>query len=54
MVCNLIPEMLDSLPRNENGECPLKVGFLTYGHTISFFNLCEELSQPQMMVSLQF
>jgi protein transport protein SEC24 len=50
MVCALIPQMLDSLPRDENGVCPLKVGFLTYGHTISFFNLSETLTQPQMMV----
>ena len=50
MVCQTIPQILDTLPRDEAGNCPLKVGFLTYGHTISFFNLSEELSQPQMMV----
>ena len=51
MVCALIPSMLDNLPRDDEGKCPIKVGFLTYGHTISFFNLSEELSQPQMMVT---
>ncbi|CAG5086922.1 Oidioi.mRNA.OKI2018_I69.PAR.g11404.t1.cds [Oikopleura dioica] len=51
MVCETIPKILDSLPRNpETGECPVKVGFVTYSHTISFFNLSEDLSQPQMMV----
>jgi protein transport protein SEC24 len=51
MICETIPKILDSLPRNpETGECPIKVGFVTYSQTISFFNLSEELSQPQMMV----
>ena len=53
MICNIIPTVLDRLPRGEDGKCPIKVGFLTYGHTISFFNLSKELSQPQMMVSLK-
>ena len=53
MICNIIPAVLDRLPRGEDGKCPVKVGFLTYGHTISFFNLSKELSQPQMMVSLK-
>merc|ERR1711953_1114600 len=44
MVCNIIPSVLDSLPRDENGVCPVKVGFLTYGHTILFFNLAPELT----------
>jgi len=51
MICNIIPAVLDRLTRGEDGKCPVKVGFLTYGHTISFFNLSKELSQPQMMVS---
>lgn len=51
MICETIPKILDSLPRNpETGECPIKVGFVTYSQTISFYNLSEELSQPQMMV----
>ncbi|CBY14315.1 unnamed protein product [Oikopleura dioica] len=51
MICEAIPKILDSLPRNpETGECPIKVGFVTYSQTISFFNLSEDLSQPQMMV----
>ena len=51
MICHIIPSVLDALPRDENGVCPIKVGFLTYGHTISFFNLAPELTKPQMMVS---
>ena len=54
MICNIIPAVLDRLPRGEDGKCPVKVGFLTYGHTISFFNLSKELSQPQMMVSSNY
>ena len=52
MVCDIIPTVLRNLPRDENGVCPVKVGFLTYGHTISFFNLAHELTKPQMMVMI--
>ena len=51
-MCNIIPTVLDNLPRGEDGKTPVRVGFMTYGHTISFFNLAPELSQPQMMVKL--
>ena len=53
-MCNIIPTVLDNLPRGEDGKTPVRVGFMTYGHTISFFNLAPELSQPQMMVSFIF
>ena len=53
-MCNIIPTVLDNLPRGEDGKTPVRVGFMTYGHTISFFNLAPELSQPQMMVSFDF
>ncbi|XP_031561696.1 protein transport protein Sec24C-like isoform X2 [Actinia tenebrosa] len=46
-----IGELLDHLPKEYNDEqSRIKVGFVTYSNHLHFYNIKENLAQPQMMV----
>ena len=46
MVAEVLLERLEQLP----GDQRTQIGFITYNSSVHFYNLAENLSQPQMLV----
>ncbi|XP_065891062.1 protein transport protein Sec24D-like isoform X2 [Dysidea avara] len=50
MLSQQMLKVLEKLPRDEGGSCPIQVGFVTYDKSLHFYNVLGSLAQPQMMV----
>ena len=45
MLCETLLDVLDKIP----GDSRTQIGFIAYDSAVHFFNLAENLSQPQML-----
>lgn len=51
LLCREMKEILRNLPIDQGHDrSKMKVGFITYNNTVHFYNVKENLAQPQMMV----